>query len=92
MPYIKPELRLKVEKELYDLIHAIAESGNSKEEIAPMLAYVFYKLLIVGYGAETDNWYKRMDAIKILESVKEEFLQHRIRPYELQKRKENGTI
>ena len=58
--------------------------------MAKFTTYVIMKLVSELYSR--DGWYFMSDAIKCLESAKDEFMQVYVRPYELTKRAENGAI
>jgi len=100
MPYIKKELRERLDEDIENLLNAIndiAVDFSSKEEeegihslYAKCLAYIFFKLLRRCY--EHGNWWQLTESLKILESVKLEFTRRFINLVELHAIDKNGDV
>lgn len=92
MPYIKPSDRVKVDKQITELGVQIALQAKSIEDRAKLTTYAIMKLMTGLYAGEDTNWYLLGDALKCVDSARDEFMQVYVRPYEKLKRIENGPI
>jgi len=94
MPYIKPELRPEIEKELAPLMEFLekkAKSGEYDQKIlAAVLTYIIFKFLRKFY--EEGKWYDKSDAEKVVNSAIDEFKRRFLHPYEDKKIQENGDV
>ena len=90
MPYIKQELRTKINvglDELIDQINHLSTEGN----INGLVTFALYSIVKYFYGY-TESFDKISDGIKVLECAKLEFARQVLNPYEDKKIKENGDV
>jgi len=71
-----------------DLLEDALEHGLMDSDIC----YIIYKIIARLYGRPELSWSQRMNAIKILESAKDEFMQNYVRPYEKMKKQQHGDV
>lgn len=87
MPYIKPEIRVKYEKVLDELIGIL--KSLPVDEVDGELNYVVTKILKQIYPV---RYFQINKAIGVLECVKLEFYRRVAAPYEDKKMKESGDV
>lgn len=87
MPYISRELRGLVNGYIRNITNII---GRKPELRNPMVAYVFYKILMDLFT--NLNWDYKSDALKVLEDVKLEFYRRVLAPHADKKIIKNGDI
>jgi hypothetical protein len=92
MPYIKEELRKEVEDwgELSHLIDFLRKKTKNGAENNGIVTYVVYAIIKKVY--EDGNYETMSNALKVLESAKDEFLENVLRPYEKRKKEANGDV
>ena len=92
MPYIKKELRKEVEDwgELSHLLEFLKKKTKKGTENSGVVTYVIYKIVKEVFGE--GNFESMSNALKILESAKDEFLENILRPYEKKKKELNGDV
>lgn len=92
MPYIKQKLKDEVENwgELHHLLEFLAKKTEGGKVNNGVVTYVVYAIIKKVYGE--GNYESMSNALKILESAKDEFLENILRPYEKLKKKENGDV
>ena len=91
MPYIAQMDRAKVNQQVDNLMLAINnECAGEPKATSELCTYAITRLLVCLF--DDKPWYYRMDAVKCLESAKDEFMQTRVRPYEQHKREVNGDV
>jgi hypothetical protein len=88
MPYIEEELRIKLEKRLYDLISAIDWIDDNK--LDGVMNYVVTKIIRSQYNYGSYAGYN--SAVGVLECAKLELYRRAIAPYEDIKIKVNGDV
>ena len=99
MPYIDQLSRRGIDEllemaggkleEFLDLLSAEL-NGNDGSVIDGDICYLIYKIIVRCYSDGT--WGHRMNAIKVLESAKDEFMRNHVRPYEQTKKNLNGDV
>ena len=87
MPYVKPEIRVKYEKVLDELIGIL--KSLPVDEVDGELNYVVTKILKQIYPV---RYFQINKAIGVLECVKLEFYRRVAAPYEDKKIKESGDV
>ena len=108
MPYIKQEMRDKLDQKINDLMHAIDEAtsephfGDSIQNDGKLdgaLNYVMTRLLKHFYtdgldagGIPLTSYYRVNRAVGLIASVKTEFERKIVVPYETTKEFENGDV
>lgn len=92
MPYITSELRKEVEDwgELHHLVNYLKKVTKNGKENNGIVTYVVYKIIKEVYGE--GNYESMSNALKVLESAKDEFLENILRPYEKRKLEINGDV
>jgi hypothetical protein len=92
MPYVKPELRKEVEDygELHHLLEWLIEKTKNGAENNGIVTYVIYAIIKKVY--EDGNYETMSNALKVMESAKDEFLENILRPYEKKKKELNGDV
>jgi len=94
MPYIKKDLRQYfepiIEQYIEQIIAGIDAEIISEKDVAGLITFAVFKLIRRFY--QNAGWYDKMDAIKVCESAKTEFLRRFVYPYEDEKIKENGDV
>lgn len=93
MPYIKDELRSRVDEQVIALVESLQDQSLDESEIEGVLNYTITSLLdgIKPFGR---GWrYKYINrAIGVLECVKMEFYRRLVGPYEDVAKQKNGDI
>lgn len=105
MPYIKKEQREQLDETINALAYALTVMSEhyDRDALKGMVNYSFTKILHSLYNTDFNphNGQKRTlslsysninDAIGILECIKQEFYIDVARPYEEEKKKENGPV
>jgi len=94
MPYIKKDLRPFFEpivEQYIDQIIAGVDAGKiSEKDVSGIITFAVFKLIRRFY--QNGGWYDKMDAIKVCESARTEFLRRFVYPYEDKKIEENGDV
>lgn len=104
MPYIKKDHRGQLDDVLNDLTHTLRLMSveHGRDALKGMINYSFTKILHSLYNAPADQPGHRLpsalsysninDVIGILECIKQEFYIDVARPYEEEKKRENGPV
>jgi len=87
-PYIKKELREKIDNSIDDLIEGIRDTDIDGCPDG-IINYAFTRILKNFYSGK---YHKYNSAIGVLECVKQEFYRTSVAPYEEKKRNENGDV
>lgn len=92
MPYIEQKLRDEVESwgELSHLLEYLKKKTKKGTENSGVVTYVVYRIIKEVYGE--GNYETLSNALKVLESSKDEFLVNILRPYEEKKKELNGDL
>ena len=90
MPYIRKWERKNVDYILDSLIKYLRTVTKDGEEQNKMVTYSLYKLVKNIYSE--GNYEVLSNGLKVLESVKLEYYERDIKPYEVLKRVKNGDI
>jgi hypothetical protein len=92
VPYVKEQLRKDIESwgELHHLVDYLKKITENGKVNSGMVTYVVYKIIKEVYGE--GNFESMSNALKVLDSAKDEFLENILRPYEKLKKKENGDV
>jgi hypothetical protein len=88
MPYIAPELRVKIDQAIDQLVIAMRDATDA-HNVAGVVNYTISRLL-TSLFSENYNGYN--SALGVLEAVKLEFYRRRIGPYEDGKIISNGDL
>ena len=87
MPYIKKELRDKIDHEIDNLITSTLDIGEN--DIDGVYNYIITRLIDTRYR----NGYRSFNrAMGVLDCVAREFYRRQVAPYEDKKRDENGEV
>lgn len=94
MPYIKKDLRQYfepiIEQYIEQIIAGVTIGKISEKDVAGIITFAVFKLIRRFY--QNGGWYDKMDAIKVCESAKTEFLRRFVYPYEDKKITQNGDV
>jgi len=99
MPYISKKMRHDDMEYLVNRLmtviadHCIAQE-TPNEDLAKTLTYVIFKML-KGFYVRSENypgWYFRMDALKVLDSCRDEFKRRFLHAYENEAMNRNGDV
>lgn len=94
MPYIKKKLRPYFDPMIEDIIDQIISGVGvnqiEEDDVAGIITYITFKLIRRFY--QNGNWNRKMEAIKVCESAKAEFLRRFVYPHEDDAIKRNGDV
>jgi len=94
MPYIKQDLRPYfepiVEQYIEQIIAGVTLGKISEKDVSGIITFAIFKLIRRFY--QNGKWYDKMDAVKVCESAKTEFLRRFVYPYEDDAIERNGDV
>lgn len=96
MPFIDKQHREQIQRIFKDspdikgFAFNVYNFSGGRSRMNSGVCYIIYKLIVNVYAH--GSWDQRMDAIKVLESAKDEFMKNFVRPYEDKKRQLHGDI
>lgn len=91
MPFIHPKERPKYDPLLEILIRRLKEETMFGSKNSGHVAYVLYKIIKQVYGY-CGTFEEISNALKILDSVYETYVEDVLKPYEQEKKAENGDV
>lgn len=89
MPYIDPELRIRIDEEIDVLTDKIVNDESLLAKRAGVLNYAITRLLVALYEK---SYTELNEAVGVLECAKLELYRRRLAPYEDEKCGENGDV
>lgn len=90
MPYIHPDIRHRLDKNLDRLSYEINEYGRGVlTYVLTVLVYRYMHNVPIG---TTANYERRSEVMHTLDDARDAIYETEMKPYELAKRKENGDV
>ena len=96
MPYIRPEYRraidsiLKRARSLNEFFDSVKSFWENHGEDDGIYAYIIYKLVVRTYAGR--RWKVTMNAVKVLDGVKDEYLRQHVHKGEDAARTKHGDV